>query len=108
MKKIAIVFILVTTTAFYPTIRKPPPEYSGPYTGKLTERLVPLVEIGGACSALGTKTLYAWGCAQRRDGACLIFLPAIGPGVTSALQEQIRAHELAHCNGWPNDHPGWR
>ena len=45
-----------------------------------------------------TATGYtAWGCSVVKD--CKWYVARIDvPGV--------RRHELAHCNGWPRDHPG--
>jgi hypothetical protein len=31
-------------------------------------------------------------------------IPKIGGPITARIQAQIRAHELAHCNGWSADH----
>lgn len=37
------------------------------------------------------------GCSLVKDGKCyIVYTGAIG----------VLRHELAHCNGWPKDHPG--
>jgi hypothetical protein len=89
--------------------QEPPPQYAGPYEGKLTVRILPLEVVGLTCAArYGT-----WGCARVGATACTIIIPKIGNSesghfVTQRLQDLIRRHEIGHCNGWPATHPDGR
>lgn len=96
----------------------PPPEYDKPYNGRLlvidvetTAEFTGLcgidpafIYIASACAGIG---LTAKKFGQNVD--CVIVLAPetifarIGATRTLALR-----HELAHCNGWPADHPGAR
>lgn len=64
----------------------------------------PEAEVGPICSTAVGKA-EPFGCSliyPLADGACDIY-------VSSDLPERSRRivelHELAHCNGWPADHP---
>jgi hypothetical protein len=90
----------------------PPAQYDKPYTGRLTVDTVPtqraLAEI---CPIAAARTPNLIGCAMRaHDGShCRIVL--VAEGVVVALgssRARIMRHEIAHCNGWPGDHPGGR
>jgi hypothetical protein len=68
------------------------------------ERVLPWNELQRVCRGViesekfTTATGYgAWGCSVVKDGKCYVARIDV-PGV--------RRHELAHCNGWPRDHPG--
>lgn len=79
----------------------PPAQYAGPYRGQLTEQQLPVEEVPPTCRALGVSHAYAWGCSGMiAPGHCMIVIPKVGRGVSAFTQEEIRKHELGHCNGW--------
>lgn len=87
-------------------IQAPPSAYSIPYSGAGIELRLPLYDLNIVCHSLGiarAESLY--GCSKWSIGGCLIVIPAVGNGITSDDQDRVRAHELAHCDGWPVTHP---
>jgi len=68
----------------------------------LIEKVVPWNELQQLCGAR-ERPIYngigygVWGCAIVKGAKCYVARLDI-PGV--------RRNELAHCNGWPKDHPG--
>jgi hypothetical protein len=46
----------------------------------------------------------ALGCSKVDTQRCFVMIPKIGGPITGRIQAQIRAHEMAHCNGWSADH----
>ena len=85
----------------------PPPAYIHPYRGPLTEYRMTLTQIEYFCHTVpGISSPYnALGCARIFGKRCVIMIPKIGGMITAQLQRDIRRHELAHCNGWGEDHP---
>jgi hypothetical protein len=94
----------------------PPAKYDHAYRGELS---VTYVESQKDIVRLCPKTGFALklGCAymtspQAADGAyakCRVIL--VDDGVVRAgghLPETVYRHEIAHCNGWPDDHAGAR
>ena len=94
----------------------PPAQYDRPYKGELS---VTYVETQKDIVRLCPQTGFALklGCAymsspQAADGAyakCRVIL--VEDGVVRAgglLPETVYRHEIAHCNGWPDDHAGAR
>jgi len=47
----------------------------------------------------------ALGCAKVNPGRCFIMIPKVSGKISAKMQSEIRRHEIAHCNGWPADHP---
>jgi hypothetical protein len=48
-------------------------------------------------------------CAIRMDGVCNIFM--VSDDMIRSRRpdpEDVKRHEMAHCNGWPAHHPGAR
>jgi hypothetical protein len=67
------------------------------------ETVLPLAQVrqvNRICLTMGLKPPPAGkvisGCAHRVAGRCLI---------TRIDDPGVARHELAHCNGWPPDHP---
>jgi hypothetical protein len=91
----------------------PPPEYDRPYTGKLTiERVADPAAVKLHCPELR----YPVGCAKVAYdlSSCVIFIvsdefinrqPNEIRRLFAYSYENFLRHELAHCNGWPADHP---
>jgi hypothetical protein len=112
MKSIAIasLFVLAGTAAQaqskFPII--PPPEFDVPYKGELTITVLPTQEeVGRRCNTnppqarrLGCAASSAW----RDKCEILIVADKVFKGLDYTKAEIMR-HELAHCNGWPGDHP---
>jgi hypothetical protein len=51
--------------------------------------------------SVGTDFFTA-ACSWQSNGTCYVVLPNDKEGVPVAL---FRRHEIAHCNGWPPNHP---
>ena len=89
----------------------PPAEYDHPYTGKLTIVHVPSQdEVRMLChGATWDPRIGALSCTYHNTalGKCVIVVApqAEFDNIGLKMDASMR-HELAHCNGWPNDHPG--
>jgi hypothetical protein len=83
---------------------EPPEQYDHPYDGQVVERVMPEAEVRSVCMSMGLD-LFTVACSWHSAGTCHIVLPNDG----QAPIELFRRHEIAHCNGWPADHPrnGW-
>lgn len=93
-----------TNVPHYHTI--PPAEYDHHYNGDLTINVTDSAAAMEAwCTGHSGQTTMA--CTRMAGTRCIVlmrndaFIKAFG--WTSGL---ILRHELAHCNGWPADHPG--
>jgi hypothetical protein len=83
--------------------KPPPPEFAGPYEGKLTIKRIPLAEISEHCRnaprvlgcAYGDPNAFAW---------CNVYIPNDLPPKAEAA---ILTHELGHCHGWKHPIPKW-
>jgi hypothetical protein len=87
-------------SAHYAARLEPPAQYNHPYNGQVVERVVPEAEVRSLCMAMGLDLLTV-ACSWRSNNVCHIVLPNDG----QAPIETFRRHEIAHCNGWPADHP---
>jgi hypothetical protein len=85
----------------------PPPMFDHPYNGHLIERRESLPAVENVCHMQhGIISQYkALGCAEVFPRRCFIVIPSVSGEITGTLQKQIRRHEIAHCNGWPENHP---
>ena len=99
----AIVPALFATSASAQTYI-PPPEYDRAYKGHLIiSRIDSTPEVGRLCG----QTDPMISCSRPRDNECDIIMATddvirtLGYSVDIVLR-----HEIAHCNGWPKDHPG--
>jgi len=79
---------------------EPPAQYNHPYNGQVIERVMPEAQVRSVCMSMGVD-LFATACSWHSAGACYIVIPNDGQGPVSAY----RQHEIAHCNGWPANHP---
>lgn len=98
----------------------PPAKYDRPYMGELSEWRVPLGRAAAKCNALARdlgqpathparidgRPLY--GCAYPGKGFCFIVWSFDPSGRDPHMADNVRRHEIAHCNGWPAHHPGAR
>ncbi|MGZ5802703.1 MAG: hypothetical protein ACXWLO_10870 [Rhizomicrobium sp.] len=85
----------------------PPHTFDHHYKGHLIEHRGTLADVKHVCHTMnGIISAYqALGCAKVFPGRCFIMIPNVSGTVTASLQAQIRRHEIAHCNGWAQDHP---
>jgi hypothetical protein len=79
---------------------EPPAKYNHPYSGQVDERVIPEAQVRSVCMSMGLD-LFAVACSWHSAGTCYIVLPNDGQAPVSTY----RRHEIAHCNGWPADHP---
>ena len=85
----------------------PPPEYLHPSSVPMIEHVMSAEQVDRYCrEIMPTPVDYHYrGCLQRMHGGrvCLVY---------RIDSDDVRQHQLAHCNGWPADHPGatsdWR
>jgi hypothetical protein len=79
----------------------PPKRYDHAFAGKLEVRRLPAAEAHELCQAhLISRSGKVAGCAFHMDGRCLIVLNVD----TLYDHDEVLRHEMAHCNGWPEDH----
>ena len=96
----------------------PPPQYDVSPPMPVIEQVLSWDEVQKACNAgryfrdhnlnqasgaglLGcAKTGVVWDVALKQ------FAPGNGCVIVYTGSANVRRHELAHCNGWPADHPG--
>jgi hypothetical protein len=79
---------------------EPPEQYNHPYDGQVVERVMPEAEVRSVCMSMGLDLLTV-ACSWQSNGTCYIILPNDEPLPVSTF----RRHEIAHCNGWPANHP---
>jgi hypothetical protein len=79
---------------------EPPAQYNHPYNGQVVERVMPETEVRSVCMSMGLDLLTV-ACSWYSAGTCYIVLPNDGQAPIATF----RRHEIAHCNGWPADHP---
>jgi hypothetical protein len=118
-----------SATSATPTCRaawchtQPPAKYDIPYTGKLTLWVSTQQMIDDTCKTKDGKRTSHTACAMPMPHECSIWiLREVVDGkrfnsidmydhtmrhVKINLAATLR-HELAHCNGWPGDHPDGR
>ncbi len=79
----------------------PPTQYDHPPSIPVIERVLPANEAAVICRTNErlnmTATWAAAGCAIVKNGICY---------VVRVDMPDVARHELAHCNGWPSNHPG--
>jgi hypothetical protein len=79
---------------------EPSAQYNHPYNGQVIERVMPEAEVRSVCLSMGLDLLTV-ACSSQGNGTCYILLPNDGQASVSTY----RRHEIAHCNGWPANHP---
>jgi len=81
----------------------PPAQYDRPYKGHLTIETVANVAAVRAVCGLAKVNACAFHGTGIDIAVCRIILPKDKLG-----DKLLMRHELGHCNGWPNHHPGIR
>jgi len=98
----------------------PPEKYDRSYNGELSEWRVPLGKAASKCNslahdlgqpadnphAIAGRPLY--GCAYSFKGKCFIVWSFDPSGRDKTMADNVRRHEVAHCNGWSANHQGER
>jgi len=79
---------------------EPPAQYNHAYNGQVVERVMPEAEVRSVCMSMGTD-LFAVACSWQINDTCYVVIPNDG----QAPVDTYRRHEIAHCNGWPANHP---
>jgi hypothetical protein len=82
----------------------PPPEYDRPYKGELIEIRADRERMDALCpkGPLGWSTN---GCALGDRTRCVIVIATDDLLPWWRPYREVRRHEIAHCNGWPANHP---
>jgi len=88
----------------------PPVEYDRVYDGDLTIKIVPdMISLQAACASNKPVPGLMLACAWHDAKSCVIYM------VEDRIMREhswntglLLRHEIAHCNGWPSDHPGER
>ncbi len=86
--------------ARYAAKLEPPAQYNHPYNGQVVEQVMPVAEVRTFCMSRGADALGV-ACSWQSDNTCYIVLP----NDEKAPVATYRRHEIAHCNGWPANHP---
>ena len=97
---VAFIVASLISKVRYQAELEPPAQYNHPYDGQVVERVMPLAEVRTLCMSKGTP-FNTLACSWQSDGTCYIVLPNYRMAPVSAF----RRHEIAHCNGWPANHP---
>jgi hypothetical protein len=79
---------------------EPPAQYNHAYNGRVVERVMPETEVRSVCISMGLDFLTV-ACSWQSNDTCYVVIPNDG----QAPVDTYRRHEIAHCNGWPADHP---
>jgi hypothetical protein len=86
--------VLVILAGIYHVVA-PPPQYDYPFAGDV------LVKYDAYKACPHSNAL---GCAVAPSfGTCVIHMR---PHLPTLTRSQLYHHEQAHCNGWPEGHPG--
>lgn len=86
-------------------IQTPPAYYQSIPAPRHREVVIPMAQLPAACPIPVPRGAILYGCSIRWPGGCIIYLPRIDDVISRADQQQVRTHELAHCKGWPANHP---
>jgi hypothetical protein len=79
---------------------EPPAQYNHAYDGHVVERVMPEAEVRSVCMSMGLDFLTV-ACSWQSNDTCYVVIPDDG----QAPVDTYRRHEIAHCNGWPANHP---
>ena len=98
--------LLFVTPCLAQQMYLPPVEYDKPYPGKIAVETVTTTQLLTQCA---NATQSSLGCAFPGADRCRNILvdEASMRAVGWTLEAMLR-HERAHCNGWPQSHPGKR
>jgi hypothetical protein len=104
--------------AEYRRDKTPSAKYDHPYTGELTIERIDSAEAFGTPERCRTVEPLRLGCAMTAGdlSRCRVYIASDSHLKTLYPSAEVRKlfginyetvlrHELAHCNGWPSDHP---
>lgn len=82
-------------------VRAPPERYDYPFPGEVVVRQLSAADAEQACRfSQIIPGREGAGCMWREGPRCVVVISASTPNYAATLR-----HEVAHCNGWPEDHP---
>lgn len=86
---------------------EPPERFDHPYPGDVQINLMDSRFVGRECREWsgGPAPSDAAGCAWVADDSARTCVVVIAARTKKAPIADIIRHEIAHCNGWPADHP---
>jgi hypothetical protein len=86
---------------------EPPERFDHPYPGDVQINLMDSLFVGKECREWSGAPAPsdAAGCAWVADDSARTCVVVIAARTKKAPIEAIIRHEIAHCNGWPADHP---
>jgi hypothetical protein len=78
----------------------PPARYTSTPKMPVEDNVVSLLDVQVHCKAMGAilpdSAPYLLGCQKIVAAKCVIY---------RVDDDSVKNHELAHCNGWPGNHP---
>lgn len=84
-------------------VEMPSAAYTHAYEGELRMHLLSRAEVFDICRyETGLDAPQFLGCAVTWPIACDVYVVA---DLLEPLRGTVTRHEIAHCNGWPGDHP---
>jgi hypothetical protein len=87
-----------------PVIQPPAIYRTMPSRYPVSEEVRPFAEVNSRCH----EWLERWGnftMTGRTVSGCQMVVNNVCV-IIRVDNDMVREHEVAHCNGWPNDHPG--
>ena len=72
----------------------------------VVEEVRPVEDVARTCLEWSVKYKFAAPPAGQRFLGCMLLWTDGRCKVLRIDREDVRQHELAHCAGWPADHPG--
>ena len=85
----------------------PPKFWDHPFGGELIEKIVTMEDMNRMCRPRRNYQIIPHGCSNPQFTKCTIWiLESAVLQKSGILIDVVRRHEIAHCNGWPGDHPG--
>jgi hypothetical protein len=88
-----------------PHVALPPAEFDHEFTGKLVIlREDTHAFLRHVCRDVPNAIACSYRTYDSISGETLSCLIMLGPEAHN--DERVMRHEMAHCNGWPGDHPG--
>jgi hypothetical protein len=90
-----------------PRVALPPTEFDRPYAGQVViTKWNDYSLIRHICKDVPSAIACSYRTYDGVSGEALSCLIMLGP--VAHNDARVMQHEMAHCNGWPGDHPGAR
>jgi hypothetical protein len=85
----------------------PPAQYDHPFAGKVFEITANTMAEMAVLCAPHPRAGRLFGCGPHGspEECHIIIAPVDYLNIYGVTAEQVRRHEMAHCNGWPAHHP---